>query len=130
MASTIAPVPSGEPSSTTNTSSEGSCARIAGTIRAMLNRSLYVGTMTSARSGKASPVVPDSCTQHQKSEGYRKPGDHFPPLVSGAREIELDAAPARRQLDTNHRVVCSPDSGRFSVDGCDPARVVVLRDDK
>src|SRR5258706_15241382 len=130
MPSTIAPVPSGEASSTTRISSEGSCARIAGISRAMLKRSLYVGTMTSARSGKSSPVAQDSGAQHQESERDRNPGDHLPLLVRGAGETELDGARTCGQLDAYHRIVCPADSRRLSIHGCDPARVVVLRDDE
>src|SRR5258706_5482049 len=130
MPSTIAPVPSGEASSTTRISSEGSCARIAGISRAMLKRSLYVGTMTSARSGKSSPVAQDSCAQHQESEGDRNPRDHFSLLVRRTGEIELDAARTRGQLDADHCVVRPADSRRLSVHGCDPPRIVILRDDQ
>ena len=34
------------------------------------------------------------------------------------------------QLDAYHRVVCPADSRRLSIHGCDPARVVILRDDE
>src|ERR1700712_3456912 len=51
--STIAAVPSGDPSSTTRISSRRSCDRTVSMTLAMFSRSLYVGTITSARSAAA-----------------------------------------------------------------------------
>src|SRR5438105_10773723 len=47
--STMSPVPSGDPSSTTRTSRRSSCARTVSIRRLMFSRSLYVGTITRAR---------------------------------------------------------------------------------
>src|SRR6266699_6936835 len=127
MPSTIAPVPSGEASSTTRISSEGSCARIAGISRAMLKRSLYVGTMTSARSGKSSPVTPNSRPEHQQSQRDRQPGDRLSPLVRWACEIQLDSASTGWKLNAYKRDVSPTDSSRFSVGERNPPWVIILR---
>src|SRR5690348_13518657 len=57
--STIDAVPSGDPSSTTRISSLGSWLRTVSASRAMFSRSLYVGTMTSARSAVTPPACPE-----------------------------------------------------------------------
>src|SRR6478752_9376836 len=49
MASAISPVPSGEPSSSTKTSAEGTFARTRATMPGRLSRSLYVGMSTATR---------------------------------------------------------------------------------
>src|SRR6476619_740717 len=49
MASAISPVPSGEPSSSTKTSAEGTLARTRATMPGRLSRSLYVGMSTATR---------------------------------------------------------------------------------
>src|SRR5712691_7496270 len=130
MPSTIAPVPSGEASSTTRISREGSWASIAGISRAMLKRSLYVGTMTSARSGKASPIAPHAGAEHQDPDDDRNPCYGLAALVCGAREDQLDVPSPFRELDTYQRVVGAADSCCLSVSRRDPARIEILRDDE
>src|SRR4051812_35160562 len=130
MPSTIAPVPSGEPSSTTRISRQESWARTAGISRAILNRSLYVGTMTSARSGKAAPVTPPSGGQHEESKGERQPGDDFSSLVGSAGKDEIDNPAACGELDSDKAEISPPDCRRLLVHCRDPSRIVVLRNDQ
>src|SRR5450432_4102215 len=106
ISSTRAPVPSGDPSSTTSTSSRGSCSRILAISVAMLSRSLYVGTMTSARSVTTAPPVDGGArnnSEQGKAEGDQC--DRLPSLVRGARERELHVRRARGQHDADQRVV-------------------------
>src|SRR5688572_17470335 len=67
------PVPSGELSSTTSTSSRGSCWRIAGTTSGRLTRSLYVGTTTRNCSATSTADVQDGGHHGEKNHGC--PGD-------------------------------------------------------
>src|SRR2546423_8202083 len=120
MASTMPPVPSGDPSSTTRTSSDGSCARTAGMRRAMLNRSLYVGTMTSARSAKAAPITPDTSAEHENADEDGDPRDRSPPLIGRTGEAQVNFSRALWQLDTNQRVVNASNVGGLSIGGCIP----------
>src|SRR3982750_2527368 len=84
--------------------------------------------MTSARSGKASPVAPRSGAQHQNAQQNGDPGYDLTTLVGGARELEVDRARAGRQLDPDHRVIGAADSGRLAISGSNPARIVILGD--
>src|SRR3982750_2465103 len=96
------PVPSGDPSSTTSTSSFGSCFRTRSMSRAMFSRSLYVGTMTTERptpdrvcsaasaTAAASPVHDDPAGDQKERQHQRHEGDRLAALVRGAVEGEVD----------------------------------------
>src|SRR5687767_701085 len=92
ISSATAPVPSGDPSSTIRTSSDGSCERMAGTICETLSRSLYVGTITSAFSGNCfrSPLRYRTHTSENQCGGKRDQGDHLPLLICGACKRQID----------------------------------------
>src|SRR5437764_5234602 len=97
---TICPVPSGEPSSTTSTSSRPSCLRTESTIRRMFSRSLYVGTMTSARSRAGSGDTPTPLGERARQRGQhreqdREGGHELPLLVGGIVEVEEHLRRAR-----------------------------------
>src|SRR6185503_17065372 len=125
MPSTTWPVPSGEPSSTTRTSNEGSCARIAGTMRGMFSRSLYVGIITSAFSGNASPLGNDTCADDQQDRSECNQCDGFSGHVSRVGEGKLDVPCPLRQRHADERVVCTSSSPFPAVDGCLPACKIV-----
>src|SRR5215510_7143284 len=114
------PVPSGEASSTTSTSSRESCANTCGTSCGRLAASLYVGMTTSARSATpARPPQPHSrpgpCGQEQQREDrhelaprVRRRGElqlhPLRPCLYGHREERLIAPPRRRRLSIHRRV--------------------------
>src|ERR1700722_13839220 len=115
MASTISPVPSGEPSSTTSRSSRASCTRADAINRSMLSRSLYVGTMTSARS-----LIPGSCRAGVREACALEPDRDRPPEERGERgegrdphadrkrrvvEDQIDGPAPRGEWHTDERVV-------------------------
>src|SRR3954453_1578629 len=83
--------------------------------------------MTSARSGKASPVAPRSGAQHQDAQQNGDPGYDLPTLVGRAGELEVDRACASRQLDSDHGIIGAADSSRLPISGSNPARIVILR---
>src|SRR3982750_2877628 len=109
------PVPSGDPSSTTSTSSFGSCFRTRSMSRAMFSRSLYVGTMTTERptpvrvcsaapasaTAAASPVHDDSAGDQEERQHQRDEGDRLAALVRGAVEREVDVGRTGGQLDAD-----------------------------
>src|SRR5688500_12857866 len=128
MESTIAPVPSGEASSTTRTSIDGSCARMAGIRRAMLNFSLKVGTMTSVRSAKASPVPPDSGAKSEETDEDGEPGDRLSGLIGRAGELQPHRSSSGWELDSDQAQIRPPKPRRLAVNRRSPPRIVVLRD--
>src|ERR1043166_631282 len=128
IASTIAPVPSGEASSTTSTPRHGFGARIAGISRAMLNRSLKVGTMTSARSANAPPIAPEPPCQHHQPYQNCNPGNDLAALVCRTRELQRDSPRSRGKLHSDHRVIDSADVRALPIYSRQPAGIVVLGD--
>src|SRR5688500_15993271 len=98
MSSTIIPVPSGDLSSTTSTSSRGSWARRVRISRAMFSRSSYVGTITRARSDTSGPRAQKTSDDPEQTERNRQNRNEFASLISSVLEAQLDASRARRQL--------------------------------
>src|ERR1700682_951376 len=86
--------------------------------------------MTSARSGKESPIAPNARRKHQESEQDCNPSDHLAPLVCGAGEVELDAPRSGRELNPYEGVISAADGGIFSVNSGLPAGIVILRHDE
>src|SRR5688572_25640625 len=107
--STRAPVPSGEPSSTIRTSIMGACASTASMILRTFSRSLYVGMITSARSGTSDLPENGSSPPPGQGEQQRGDGHRLPFFVGRAREPELDFPRSCRQLDANERYVGAAD---------------------
>src|SRR5882724_5046068 len=105
--SAIWPVPSGELSSTTSTSMQGSWASTAGTTCDTLVRSLYVGTTTSIRSATQPPYARAGRRPDQEPEGdqQRQPGDHFAAPVVGRRELEPHLARPRGKRHAQEGVI-------------------------
>src|SRR5688572_8584286 len=130
ISSTSAPVPSGEPSSTTRMLIRGSCARTLSIIRAMFCRSLNVGTMTRAFSDTTPPVHQEPGEQEDGGDPDGRAGELLPGLERLAHEAELDIPRTLRQWNADQRVVCASDLGCPPVHGRAPARVVVLGDDE
>src|ERR1700737_2970359 len=86
--------------------------------------------MTSARSGKESPIAPNACRQHHESKKDGDPRDHLALLIRWAGEVELDAPCSGRELDPDEGVIDSPDGCCLPVDRGLPTRIVALRDDE
>src|ERR1700687_6289984 len=86
--------------------------------------------MTSARSGKESPIVPNARRQHQESKQNGNPCDDLAPLIGRAGEVELDVPSSGRELDPDESVIDSTDGRWLPVHGGLPTRIVVLRDDE
>src|ERR1700682_6522432 len=90
--------------------------------------------MTSARSGKESPIAPNARRKHQESEQDCNPSDHLAPLVWGAGEVELDAPRSGRELNPYAGVISGADGVLFcrhqwpsSRDSNSPTRRAMLR---
>src|SRR3989442_12785574 len=87
------PVPSGELSSTTSTSSRESCPRICGTRLGTFIDSLYVGTTTSARSATVPAPPPHHRRDHESDDADLEgaPGVAQSPRVVARVKGALDA---------------------------------------
>src|SRR5437762_12530208 len=86
--------------------------------------------MTRARSGKDSPIAPETGAKHQSSEHNRHPRYRFATLISGAGEPQLDITRALRQLDPNQGVISTAEPRRPTVRGRHPARKEIFGDDE
>src|SRR5258705_3384494 len=84
--------------------------------------------MTSAFSGKASPIAPYAGDEHQDSDRDGELSDILRALVGWTREDELNAARTQRQLHPNETVVSTPNPGSLSIDHRFPPGVVIFRD--
>src|SRR6185437_7554331 len=116
MVSTMSPVPSGEPSSTTSTSSRSSCARTAAMMRSILARSLKVGMTTRARSLMPSALQDYPSPHHGERSQQRDEGDQHPVPEGGARERQDHSPGSRGQRDANEREVGTANGSRRAVD--------------
>src|SRR5688500_17034779 len=101
----------------------------------MFSRSLYVGTMTSARSRAASD---DTSAVEQKSgaQGQQREQDghhrhHLPCGIDGIVEVQADPSGSGRQRDAEERVIrANRRDGWASIDADRPPGKVVLGDDE
>src|SRR5688572_10562546 len=137
MASTMSPVPSGDPSSTISISRRESFSSTAAISRAMFSRSLYVGTMTRPRSGTRGRVLAgcatvDECAKDRKEYCGRHcgHGDPFPGLVRSVDELELHFPGALRKWYGHDIVIRARHARGTPVHGGTPTRKEVLRDDE
>src|SRR5215213_5334544 len=96
---TTPPVPSGDPSSTMSMSILPSCTRTRSTRRSMFSRSLYVGTMTRARSDKAPPVLHHP--QNEREDGKQQ-GDERDDLAAGDCRVLENEIHLARTLGERH----------------------------
>src|SRR5262245_27332777 len=127
--STSAPVPSGDPSSTMSTSRVGDWASTASMILRTFSRSLYVGMMTSPRSGTFDH--PARGSQRQPSQGNDQGNEchSLSILVRCAVEPQFDLPTTRRQFHANQGEIGAADVGRLAVHRGRPARIVIFADD-
>src|SRR5215207_8572640 len=96
----------------------------------MFSRSLYVGTMTSARSDTRSALRKKPHEPPERREAQRYQGDGLSRVVRRAVEIELDRLCTGGQLHADERVIRAADFGRLSVHRRVPPGIVVLGDDQ
>src|SRR3954463_872107 len=94
--------------------------------RSMLNRSLYVGTITNARLANASPVAPDASHREHQGDDDCNPGYNLARFICPIGEGELYTPGACWKVDTDERVIHSPNVGWLAVHRCAPARIIVL----
>src|SRR5688572_9462568 len=128
MLSAMSPVPSGDPSSTTRTSRRASCARTVATSRSTFSRSLYVGTMTSARSDTSSPLQYDARDDHRGRDDEPQKRQHLSPGERRVRKPQVDRPRARGQWNADEAVLRTPDGRSLAVDHRAPAWIEVLAD--
>src|SRR5690606_27562422 len=104
----IAPVPSGEPSSTTRTSILASCSSVRSMIRAALSRSLYVGIITRARSD-TSPALRENPEPGERQRNRQREQREEPALlVWPAPEREPDVRGTLGERHSHQGVLSAP----------------------
>src|SRR5687768_10510620 len=130
ISSTSDPVPSGEPSSTISISSRASCASAFAMRRPTFSRSLYVGTMTSARSATPSPIRQQASQRQEHSHSGGEEGHDRARTKALVREAQLDRPCPGAERDADEGEIGAGDGRGPSVHGGPPTRVVVLRDDE
>src|SRR4051812_23843640 len=96
--------------------------------RRMFSRSLYVGTMTRARSGKAQPpsVREEPQPERDDRQQQRHPGDYPAGRQRRIAKRELDLPGSRGQRYADQVEVRPIYGGLPPIDGRPPAREVVL----
>src|SRR5262245_59556736 len=123
------PVPSGEASSTTSTSSRESCANTCGTSCGRLAASLYVGMTTSARSATpARPPQPHSGAGPCGQEQQRDDRHELAPREGRRRELQLYPLCPGFYGHREERLITPPRRRRLSIDGRMPVGIPVLGD--
>src|SRR5688572_18013727 len=130
MPSTIAPVPSGEPSSTTSTSRRASRSSTWSMSRAILSRSLYVGMMTSPLSDTTSSLHHEPGGDERERHQQRDDRYNLSSGIDRVGKGELYTARAGGERDSHQRVVGPSNRRRTSVDHGSPPRVPVLGHDE
>src|SRR6476620_10017546 len=104
-------------------------------IRRMFSRSLYVGTMTSARSragsDDTSAVDEDASAERQEREQHRHDRHGLSLRIRGIVEVEADPGCSRGKRNAEEGVV-GADGGarRPAVDAHRPARKIILGHDE
>src|SRR5690349_14118121 len=104
-------------------------------IRRMFSRSLYVGTMTSARSragsDDTSAVDDDTGAQREEREHDGDQRHELSLLVCGIVEVEADPLSPGRQRNTEERVIGADGRNRRpAIDARGPPGKIVLRHDE
>src|SRR6185369_5619835 len=94
----------------------------------MLNRSLKVGTMTSARSANAPPIAPKPDYKHHQTNQDGDPGYNLPPFVAGTGESQRDISGAGGKLHADHGVIDSADVRWLSINAGQPTGIIILGD--